>query len=176
PAPQGIVGVFTIPRIDPAELCARRHRTILVCENVADPGNLGMLLRSALAFGFRLVVTVGTTAEPFAPKVVRSSAGAVFGVRIAAADCDTLARLVASEGITLLAAGRGGTQTLSESLRPDPAARYALAVGSEAEGLSDRMRALAACTVRVAHAPEVESLNAAVAGSILMKGIYDSLS
>lgn len=174
-SPQGIVGVFTAPSVDLTQLYTRRHRTILVCDNVSDPGNLGTLVRSALAFGFRLVIAVGSTAEPFAPKVVRSSVGAAFGVKMAVAEYAELERLVKAEQITLLAATGTGEKSLTDCIRRDADSRYALVVGSEAEGLSGRILGLAACAVRIAHSPEVDSLNAAVAGSILMKGMYDLL-
>ena len=74
---QGIVGVFDIPRPDLTELYRRTSRKLLLCENISDPGNLGTLIRSAAAFDFNMVVLCGKSADPFSPKVVRSSAGTV---------------------------------------------------------------------------------------------------
>ena len=74
--PQGVVGLFATPQKAPAELYDRRFRNILLCEDISDPGNLGTLLRSALAFGFEMVLLCGSCAEPYSPKVLRSSVGA----------------------------------------------------------------------------------------------------
>ncbi len=173
--PQGIVGVFNIPAADLAQLYTRHNRTILVCDNVSDPGNLGTLLRSALAFDFRLVILLGSTAEPWNPKVVRASVGAVFGLSIAVADYDEWETLLTREKVALVASTVSDSGTLAEVVTPEHLRRFALAVGSEAEGLSPRLQTMAAARVRISHSPNVESLNAAVAGSILMKGIYDLL-
>ncbi len=173
--PQGIIGIFRTPLLALAEQYRPRYRTILVCENISDPGNLGTLLRSALAFGFKLVVLTGSVAEPFAPKVVRASVGAVFGLALAEAGLDEIEMLIAEEKATLLAATTTGELTMTEAMIDQKGGRYALAIGSEAGGLSERLAALASVRVRIDHSPEVESLNAAMAGSILMKELYDSL-
>ena len=173
--PQGMLGIFRTPSLSLVEQYRPRFRSILVCENISDPGNLGTLLRSALAFGFKLVILTGTAAEPFAPKVVRASVGAVFGAAIAEAGPDELEMLIADEKATLLAATTSGEVSMTEAMLDQKGGRYVLAIGSEARGLSDRLAGLASVRVRINHSPEVESLNAAMAGSILMKELYDSL-
>ncbi len=170
--PQGVVGLFALPETDLQQLYGPQFRSILVCDRIADPGNLGTLLRSALAFDFDLVILVGNCAEPYAPKVVRSSVGAVFGLRIARADYAALGRLIDSSGAMLMAASAAeGTREWRAQVASQP--QRMLAIGSEAEGLSSEVDALTTVRVHIAHSGNVESLNAAVAGSILMKEIYD---
>ena len=81
--PQGIIALFKTPALRLSELSTRNLRTVLLCEGISDPGNLGTLFRSALAFGFDRVILLASSVEPYAPKVVRSSAGAVFGLQVA---------------------------------------------------------------------------------------------
>jgi RNA methyltransferase, TrmH family len=171
-SPQGLVGVFRIPPQDLAELSSAGLRRYLLCEHVGDPGNLGTLLRSALAFGFEAVIASGQTAEFFSPKVVRSSAGAVLGLRVAVAPIEDVIAFTVRNKITLVATGRTGAATVESSARSIGKRPLMLAIGSEADGISTVLSGAATHTVRIDHEPEVESLNAAVAGSILMKEYY----
>ena len=171
--PQGIVAVFDTPETDLIKLYRRGNRKLLLCENIADPGNLGTLLRSAAAFGFDLVVLSGSTAEPYAPKVVRGSAGAVFGLKVAKSDKQAVIAFLNRSGIKLVAADPEGRSRRLPARGALAKTGLMLAVGSEATGLSEEILAQAAYRVRIEHCDGVESLNAAVAGSILMKEIYD---
>jgi TrmH family RNA methyltransferase len=130
---------------------------------VGDPGNVGAVLRSAQAFGASSVALGPGTADPFGPKAVRASMGAVFAVPLARADS-----VAALPGTTVaLAAGRG--RPLTEVSRSDRAQRgqeVTLLIGSEREGLPEE--AIAAAD-QVAHiAIETESLNAAMAATIAL--------
>jgi RNA methyltransferase, TrmH family len=171
--PQGILAVFAAPSEELSQLYRPGMRTILVCENVSDPGNLGTLCRSARAFAFDLVILVGECAEPFSPKVVRASAGAMFGLPVAVTPLAELEAFVRDKGFTLVAADVRGTSSIGDVVATVPGSRLMLAVGSEADGLSEEVLHLAGHGVRVPHETCVESLNAAVAGSILMKECYD---
>ena len=75
PSPQGVFGVFALPRAGLDDLAAGGH--YLCMEAVQDPGNVGTLIRSAAAFGFDAVVCSAGCASPFGPKAVRASMGAV---------------------------------------------------------------------------------------------------
>jgi TrmH family RNA methyltransferase len=123
---------------------------------VGDPGNVGAILRSALAFGAASVVVGPGCADPFGPKAVRASMGAIFAVPVArAASIDELpgerVALVAREGAAL--AGPAAADTT-------------IVVGAEREGLPDDV--VAACD-RAAHiAIASESLNAAMAATVAL--------
>jgi TrmH family RNA methyltransferase len=154
--PRGPVAVLRTP--DAAPLTPT---DTVVVAGVADPGNTGTLIRSAAAFGFAVVVLPGS-ADPWAPKVMRSAAGAhfsapiTFGVPVGADD-------LRAAGLGVVAStprGGGDPGELGE-------APIALLVGSEAHGLPDDVVADADAVVSIETA-RVESLNAAVAGSILM--------
>jgi TrmH family RNA methyltransferase len=124
---------------------------------VNDPGNIGTALRSALAFGAGSVVLGPGSADPYGPKAVRASMGALFEVPVARArDVSELpgrrVALVARGGVPLEALEPGGELTL--------------VVGAEREGLSDRV--VAACD-EVAHIPiRSESLNAGMAATVAL--------
>ncbi len=171
--PQGIVGLFAIPEYTIEQLYDTEIRNMLLCEHIADPGNMGTLLRSALAFGFESVLLCGNCAEPYAPKVVRSSVGALFGLRIVPVTYGTLEVLLQQQNITAVASDIAGVPWQKVRNRIKRSDRCMLMIGSEAEGLSEELKKMAHVTVRINHTKKVESLNAAIAGSILMKQIYD---
>lgn len=170
---QGIAAVFVRPEISLEQLEPVSGRRVLVCDGISDPGNLGALFRSALAFGFPIVAVCSESVDAFAPKTVRASAGAVFGLLIVEIDVNELLPWTARNDIALLAAETGGKPLSSVAEHLQKGTTLALAVGSEARGVSAEIRKASASSVGISHESTVESLNAAIAGSILMKGIYD---
>jgi RNA methyltransferase, TrmH family len=130
---------------------------------VHDPGNVGAVLRSGQAFGVSSVALGPETADPFSPKAVRASMGAVFAVALARAG--TVAEL---PGVRIaLVAGRG--EPLTELTRSDLARRgqnVTVLIGAEREGLPEDVIAAAD---HVAHIPiKTESLNAAMAATVAL--------
>ncbi len=168
----GIMAVFAVPSAKLAELYDSKMRNILLCENLSDPGNAGTLIRSAIAFGFDLVVLAGHSCEPYAPKVVRSSVGAVFGIKIAIADTVEVLKTVKDDGWKLITGDVHGQDHIARTLDRAKGKKLLLALGSEAEGVSPEVAAAADFAVRLNHEPAIESLNTAVAGSILMRECY----
>jgi TrmH family RNA methyltransferase len=157
------------------KLYRSEYRRLLLCDGLADPGNLGTLIRSALAFEFDLVMVTKQTAEVYAPKVVRSSAGAVFGVPVAEVSIDELLSFAGQHDLSLIAADIHGKDDMAELERTVQANPFVLAIGSEASGVSRKLREGAGLLIRIGHSRRVESLNSGIAGSILMKQIYDIL-
>jgi TrmH family RNA methyltransferase len=172
--PQGVVGLFAVPEMNLSKLYQPRYRKLLLCENISDPGNLGTLVRSALAFGFDLVLLCGSTAEPYAPKAMRASAGAIFGLPMAEVTPKELDTFLGKEQIMVIASDLHKDADISLPKKELKNKKIVLAVGSEATGLSKRILDRADLSLRIPHSRAVESLNAAVAGSILMKEVYDN--
>jgi TrmH family RNA methyltransferase len=160
-SPQGIAATVVL-RTLPAP---KTGGTLLVLEDIQDPGNLGTLLRSAEAFGAQQVMVTPATVNPWNPKVVRASAGSVFRVPVRRAPLQQIADRLAQAGVALYAAvaAEAGSSSL---LQTKFAADCALMIGNEGAGLSAEALALAHHRVRIPCA--VESLNAAVAGSTLL--------
>ena len=169
----GVLAVFAMPGTELTQLYRPQMRNVLLCEDLSDPGNVGTLCRSALAFGFDLVILCGKCAEPYAPKVVRSSVGAVFGISVALASPTEALKFAAQEGFAIVAAEVSGRNRLASVLPRLRRRKVLLVMGSEAEGLSSRMLKMVDYSVRIWHERGVESLNTAVAGSILMKECYE---
>jgi len=138
---------------------------LVVAVDVADPGNLGTILRSAEAAGAAGVVVAGHGVDVRSPKVVRASAGAVFGVPIVEAPdaAGALAGLSAGGIRTLAAVARGGVDPSAADL----ARACAIVVGNEAHGLAPELAEHLDGTVTIGMAGAAESLNVAMATTVL---------
>jgi len=168
--------------------CKKRIQTplegadrVLILDGVQDPGNVGTLIRSASAFYVDQVILAGDSADLYNPKTIRAAMGAVFRQRVCNMAIDEILAYVNEtkaggvegaapcEGITLLgaAAGEGGRD--AGGPWPD---RAAIAIGSEGQGLSQALLDICHGTVRIPMNPACESLNAGVAGSILLWEMY----
>jgi TrmH family RNA methyltransferase len=157
--PQGMVAVVPQP-----ELSRLEHPTLtLVLDRLRDPGNLGTILRTALAAGVDQVLLAPGTVDAFNPKVVRAGAGAHFRLPVAARGWNAIAEAVDSSQVYLAAAG--GERTYTEVDWQEP---VALVVGGEAFGAGEEAHVLAREKVSIPMASPVESLNAAVATAVIL--------
>lgn len=161
--PQGIVAAARMPafsgRVDPAK------PLVLVMDGIADPGNAGTLLRSALGAGVPTVLAPRGTADLFAPKVVRGGMGAHFrldlGVDLSWTD---VARALGKERVPVVAEARAELPYYEFDWRRPTA----LIVGGEAHGPGPEALQLATARVSIPLEGGVESLNAAIAGSVIL--------
>lgn len=154
--PQGILTVLRIPQrtlVPPQESC-------LLLDRIADPGNMGAIVRTANAAGYRSIYCIGCT-DPFAPKSVRSSMSGIFFTRLYFGSEEEILRVVDCP----IVAGDMRGEDLFAFRAPK---RYALAIGNEANGLSPIVRKAAAYTVAIPMESSQESLNAAVSAGIIM--------
>jgi TrmH family RNA methyltransferase len=156
--PRGPVAVVAIPAAD--EL--GDGDTVVLFE-VRDPGNVGAIVRTAAALGYAVAATPGT-ADLWSPKVIRKAAATQFGMRVTNLPDATLATLRASHLRIIATVAQGG----DDPAALEPAGPFALLIGNEARGLPDG--AVTGADVRVTIPLEngVESLNAAVAASLVM--------
>lgn len=134
---------------------------VLVAAGVADPGNLGTLIRAAAALGASAVLTTGGTVDVTNPKVVRASAGAAFRLPMRTGELEAMR----DDGFAVWIGDAKGEPVTALGMRP---ARLALVVGSEPHGVGSRAHALADRTIGIPIRPLVESLNVAVAAALLL--------
>ena len=139
---------------------------ILLGENLNDPGNIGALIRTAAAAGANAVILTVGSGDIYNPKVLRAAAGAVLRLPIVtdANLQDTIAQLKENSTPTYAAHPRGSVTPYELNLRTN----FCLLVGNESHGISDTAAELADTLVSLPMVNNTESLNASVAGSILM--------
>jgi TrmH family RNA methyltransferase len=158
--PQGILAVLELTQLPIPNL----PNFILIPDQIRDPGNLGTLLRSAAATGVQTVLLPPETTDAFAPKVVRAGMGAHFRLPIHVMNWEEIEQVSKSANLQVYLADMDGSPCWEMNLRQP----LALVVGGEAEGASSEARMLANQKISIPMAGSVESLNAGVAGSILM--------
>ena len=137
---------------------------LLIPDQIRDPGNLGTLIRSADAAGVEAVLIPPETTDPFAPKVVRAGMGAHFRLPILSMGWEEIERISESANQRVMLADMDGESCWETDLHQP----LTLIVGGEAEGASEQARKLATRRIKIPMAGKTESLNAAVAGSVLM--------
>jgi TrmH family RNA methyltransferase len=157
--PQGVLAVVSMPDKPLPEECD----FALVLDRVRDPGNLGTLLRTAHAAAVQAVLLTEGTVDPFNPKVVRAGMGAHFFLPIVEASTAELEDLLAGMQIWIADSSSGTSYNQVDWTLPT-----ALVIGNEARGPSDEMLSMAAGSVHIPMPGPAESLNAAVAGAVLM--------
>ena len=155
--------LFTVRRsAEPAE---NRVRSAIVLENVQDPGNVGTVLRTAAAFSVDAVILVGDCADCFSPKTVRATMGAIFRQRVETLSLADLPLFLRQHGLKLYGAA---LSERASDVRKVDITHSAVAVGSEGHGLSRELLALCDGEIIIPMDARSESLNAAVAASVLM--------
>ncbi len=160
-SPQGLLAVFA----QPAASIPETVDFILIADQLRDPGNLGTLLRSAAAAGAQAALLSPGTVDAFSPKVVRSGMGAHYRLPILHLPWDEIHSICDRAGLQVfLADAAGGEVCWDIDLRLP----LALLVGGEAEGASPQAVALTGRSIAIPMPGKSESLNAAVAASILL--------
>ena len=157
-SPQPLLAVVKMRQLTTSDLAGKA--CVVVCDRIADPGNLGTILRSCEAAGVDGVVLVSGSVDPYNPKVVRASAGALFNVAVVA---DAPLPDLAAPGLPLIGTSshRGTVYFDADLTRP-----FALVLGSEAHGIGDEVPIDSWLTIP--HSGRAESINVAMAGSIVV--------
>lgn len=138
----------------------------LILDRLQDPGNVGTIIRTAEAAGYKGAVLVSGTADPYSPKAARAAAGSLFRIPLTeAASDEEVAELAEASGRKLAVSCLQGAVSCFET---DLSSRTALVIGNEGSGASPGLIDKARIRVRIPMEGRIESLNAAVAAGILM--------
>ena len=165
--PQPIAALVEPPQWTWADLAGDRRKAaalIIVLAELQDPGNVGTIIRSAEAFGATGVICLPGNVSPWNPKAVRASAGSIFRVPVLPFANDVISRLRDS-GITTLAAATHDAQPANLIQLDVP---VALIIGNEGNGVPQDLAAQADGAITIPCPGPVESLNAAIAASVLL--------
>jgi len=165
-APQGVAALARWKEFSLEDVLARSTAgPLLAIAGVQDPGNLGTMLRSAEAFGAGGAILGEGTVSPFNLKVVRASAGSVFRLPLARGKLSEAVSLMRQHGVRLVATASHKGTPLDQAKLAGPLAIF---IGSEGAGLPRDLIKEMDEVVAIPQAPQVESLNAGVAASIVL--------
>lgn len=157
-SPAGMGFVFDLP----AAAALQPGVASVILDRVQDAGNVGSILRSAGAFGFRQVIALKGTAALWSPKVLRAGMGAHFSLHLVE-EADH--GLIENLGVPLLATSSHGGKTLGRSSLPHPAAWV---FGHEGRGVGEALMSRCAMALRIPQPGGQESLNVAAAAAICL--------
>lgn len=164
--PQGILCLVKKPSYELHDLLNVTNPHLLVLESIQDPGNLGTMLRTGEGAGITGIVMDYKTVDLFNPKTIRSTMGSIYRMPFyVARDLKDTIRELKRSGVKTYAAHLKGTMQYDE---PDYCGPTAFFIGNEGNGLSDETANLADSYIRIPMCGKVESLNAAIAATLLM--------
>ncbi len=165
--PQGALFTVALPEVQLPETLSGKH--YLVLDGVQDPGNVGTILRTADAFDCDGVFLVNACADLYNPKTARATMGAIFRREAYTVTAEELFALLRKSGVPLYGTAlRDDTVPLAEA----DLARAAVAIGSEGRGLSQQVLDECAKTLKIPMNPRCESLNAAIAATVVLWEMY----
>ena len=168
--PQGVAALVRLREFSLDDILERLQiGPVMVVVGLQDPGNLGTILRSAEAFGCAGVVLGEGTVSPFNSKVIRASAGSMFRLPVvlakSAGGLEGIAAKLRTQKVRLIATSSHKGTALDQANLVGPAAVF---IGSEGSGLPRNLMAQVDELIAIPHTQQVESLNAGVAGSIVL--------
>lgn len=155
--PQGVLAVVE----KPTQQVVAPKQSCLLLDGVADPSNVGAIIRTAVASGYKEIFLTNECADAFSPKAVRSSMSGVFRSEIMRGDLEQILSVI---DCPIIVADMGGENVFEKKI----AGKFCLVIGNEGRGVSDRLKAMADITVSIPMQNQVESLNASVSAGILM--------
>lgn len=161
--PQGVLAVVDKPEStlqSPLDSC-------LFLDGVADPSNVGAILRTAVASGYKEVYMTSECADPYSPKAVRCSMSGVFRAKIYRGQTEELLKVI---NLPIVVADMSGENVFKASIKE----KFCLAIGNEGRGVSQILREKANLTVSIPMENGMESLNAGVSAGILMYNLKNN--
>jgi RNA methyltransferase, TrmH family len=165
-SPQGVAALVRCKQIKLEDVLAKsQNGALLAIAGVQDPGNLGTIMRSAEAFEVGGVLLGEGTVSPFNSKVIRASAGSVFRLPVAHVKLTETLDALRESGLRLVATSSHKGTPLDQANLSGPLAVF---IGSEGAGVPRDLLAEMDESVAIPHSPNVESLNAGVAASIIL--------
>ncbi|AVN58869.1 TrmH family RNA methyltransferase [Mesoplasma florum] len=144
---------------------------ILILDQIQDPGNMGTLIRSAASFEFQTVVASNNSVSFYNPKVLRSTQGNLFSINLINDDLIKTINELKQNNYQIIGTVLNDETKFMKQIEFSKNQKYALIIGNEAKGISDELKPLIDINLNIEMSNEVESLNAAIAGSIIMYNI-----
>ncbi len=164
--PQPVAAICRIPDHSLETISLPGKALVVLCDTLRSPGNFGAVVRTAAAAGCTAVIAAGSGVDPWNPKAVRGSMGAVFRLPvIVSGNPEQLAEYLADNEFTTYLADMSGTNLFTLQNIPD---RCALIIGGEAQGPGAFSACLSSGRLTIPMAPGAESLNASVAAGIIL--------
>lgn len=163
-SPQGVLAVIEKPI--PTKQMPNQGIALLL-DGVSDPGNLGTIIRTMVASGYKNLLITNDCVDVFSPKVVRASMSGIYSVNIFQVERENLKNQI---NLPIIVADMGGEDVFKFNAPQD----FCLVIGNEAHGVSKQVRDIADYCVKIPMEQEMESLNAGISAGILMYALKNA--
>lgn len=164
-APQGVAALARLRTHTLEDVLSVPESLLVVAAGLQDPGNLGTIIRSAEAFGAAAVIATEGTVSPYNAKAIRGSAGSLFRLPVVRASSAAVLSALRQDGFRIFATSSHKSVPVHQvELR----GAVAIIIGNEGAGVPREMLAQADATIAIPHSPQVESLNAGIAASVVL--------
>lgn len=163
--PQGIMAICCIKEIP---LAYQTLSKVLILDGLQDPGNVGTLIRSALAFGFDAMILSNNCVDMYNNKVVQATQGAFFRLSIVKAELLKQMAILKANGFTIFGTSLIEKAIPLESIDFTNYSKIGVVLGNEGNGVSKEILEKTDYSIKIQISEQVESLNVAIAGSIIM--------
>lgn len=160
-SPQGIFAVVKMKEFS----IEFRDKRFVILDRIQDPGNLGTIIRTSDAAGFNTIILDKGSVDPFNPKVVRSSQGSLFHLKIINFDIKRIIEELKDRGVKILGTSPKGDKIYTDVNIRD---RLAIVFGNEAKGIRDEILSMCDETIRIPIYGRAESLNVSVSSGIIL--------
>ena len=168
--PQGIAAVVAQTWQPIESISAKEGDLWVALEEVADPGNLGTILRTCDGAGACGVILLDHSTDPYDPIAMRASMGAIFTQKLVKSNLDQFTLWVRNRNIPIIGTSGAARDDYHAFKYPDP---FVLLMGSERQGLSEKALALCGTVVRIPMVGRNDSLNLAVATAVMLYEVYN---
>jgi TrmH family RNA methyltransferase len=163
--PQGVAALVKLKNYDLEQALQTPASLAVLCVGIQNPGNLGTIIRSAEAFAATCVLLTESTVSPFNAKVLRAAAGSLFRMPVLKTSVADAIKQLRAAGAKLVATSSHRGKPLSEA---DLRGRVTVLIGNEGAGLNRELTKQMDEVITIPHSPQVESLNAAMAASVVL--------
>lgn len=160
--------IATIKMHDNNEFDFKNTQTVLLLDNIKDPGNLGTIIRTAEWFGITEIMASKQSVDVFNPKTIQSSMGAFYHINFSYHDLNTLLPNLKKHDFVIAGASLSGTNLYETNLAP----KTAFVMGSESHGISPEILDLLDQELQIPQVGTTESLNVAIASGIFLAEYY----
>lgn len=164
-SPQGIIGISNIISRDIEEIYELENKSLLFLDALQDPGNMGTIIRTADAFSIGGIIIREGSVDPYNPKVIRATMGSIFRVPLYFTDGIEELKNLKSKGVKIYSTSLDGSMPIYKA---DFKEDFILSIGNESSGVSKEVLSLSNKLIKIPMTGKTESLNAAVAASIIM--------
>lgn len=161
-SPQGIIAIV---KKNIAEIDYSLNKYLL-CDGVSDPGNMGTIIRTALAFNIDMIILASGSVDIYNDKVIRGSQGAILQIPVVYTSLDDCVNKLQANGVKVFASTLSKRSINLKDVKEID--KFALVVGNEGSGVSQHIQDISDYNIKIAHSDSIDSLNVGVATSIML--------